>query len=440
MKATNYNLPYLQDTTILDVIGEQSIYAMIDKFGRVEYANANMCKLLGYSENELLGEPLKLLESPLHSGLVYKTLWKTIKSKEKWNGELKAKDHYNNDLWLDTTVIPVDKESKLVYLVICKDNTKLKLQNKELIAERNKNNMFLKSIPFRIFSISKFGKILKVNKDFWEEEVNDIIDTYIYDYIGFNCYEEFKNNIYESFKSKKARQFDFFDFDFKGAKSFYSSIVSPNFNALGEVDSLTLCINDVTEFKELDKEVEEKEAKYRLIYKSIDVGIIVVADHEGKIREWNRGAELAFGYTEKEILGRPLAVLTSKTYRESSIKELANAVKLLKNNKQVDIIEMQCLKKNGKEFPVEFTFSSLTFNGKMSYCAMMLDVSDRKNLKEKLKQKTEDLELFLYRSAHDLRAPFASAKGLINLLKDTVISCAPTLTSNAESPVVSNVF
>ncbi|OIQ22286.1 PAS domain S-box protein [Lacinutrix sp. MedPE-SW] len=418
MKAAKYNLPYTEDKRIIDIVGEHSIFTVVDKFGRVEYANSNFCTTLGINLKEVLGEPLKILESPLHSGLLYKNLWKSIKAKEKWNGVLQAKNINDVNIWLDTTIIPIEKEHKLVYLIVFKDVTEIHQKNIVLLNEQKSKKVFLKSIPFHVFSITKYGKILKVNKQFLDTEARNVVGTYIYDYISFSCYDIFKTNIYTAFKNKKTKHFKFYDFDFKGAKSYYRAVISPNFNEIGEVVSLTLCVNDVTDFIEIDKKEQEREAKYRLIYKSIDVGIIVVANSAGKIKEWNKGAELAFGYKEKEILGRPFAILTTEKNRERNIKELLTAVEKLEDNKNVDIIELQCLRKNGEEFPVEFTLSSLTINGKTSYCAMMLDISKRKTLENKLQEKTEDLESFLYRSAHDLRAPFASAQGLLNLLKE----------------------
>ncbi len=163
-------------------------------------------------------------------------------------------------------------------------------------------------------------------------------------------------------------------------------------------------------------------AKYRSIYQSINVGIIVVTDCQGNITEWNQGAELAFGYSKLEILGRPLTNLTSKKFRNGNIKELLKGINKIKNNQNVDTIEMYCLRKNGEEFPVEFALSGLDVDDNCFYCAVMLDITKRKELEDRLLQKTKDLELFLYRSAHDLKAPFSSAEGLLNLLKDEEVN------------------
>ncbi|MCF7559925.1 PAS domain S-box protein [Sabulilitoribacter multivorans] len=170
------------------------------------------------------------------------------------------------------------------------------------------------------------------------------------------------------------------------------------------------------------KESNIAHSKYRSIYQSINAGIIVVTDDKGNVTEWNKGAESAFGYSKVEILGHPLTVLMSKKFRKKNIKELLKGINKIKRNQKADTIEMYCLRKDGKEFPVEFALSSLSVDNNDFYCAIMLDITKRKGLEDKLKQKTKDLELFLYRSAHDLKAPFSSAEGLINLLKDEEVN------------------
>src|SRR5690554_6508169 len=99
------------------------------------------------------------------------------------------------------------------------------------------------------------------------------------------------------------------------------------------------------------------ELKYSNIFQSINVGIIVVANSSGDIIERNKGAELAFGYPETQIIGVPLTVLISKKHVATGVKELLKAVEKLDNNMYGENIEMLGLKKNGQEFPVEFTIS-----------------------------------------------------------------------------------
>jgi len=420
MEAFNYLIQDTPNENVIDILKDNAIISITDPIGRIEFANDNFCKILECNPSKLIGEPHKLLKSHLHSDKVYKDLWKTIKKGEKWHGILNDNSYNGKPFWLETTIVPIkdSKKNIIKYISIYKDVTEYYKTNTSLLETNLEKSQFLRAIPLNVFSITRHGKIVKTNKGFNCSKPEDLSGTYIYDYFNWKSFESIKNNIEKAFTDKLTHQFEFLDLDTDGKKNMFSAIISPNYNDLGGVDSATIAINEITKFKGVSDKLKDSEAKFRLIYQSINVGIIVVADEKGNISEWNKGAEAAFGYSEIEVIGRPLTLLMSKEYKKANIKELIKAIKRIKNNKNADIIEMCCLRKNGEEFPIEFALSLSNIDGNEIYCAMMLDISKRKHLEAKLKQKTKDLELFLYRSAHDLRAPFSSAQGLINLLKE----------------------
>ncbi|WP_452232438.1 PAS domain S-box protein [Lacinutrix sp. MEBiC02595] len=420
MEAIKYNLSHvLNDSVLVDVI-ENSIVSVTDALGRIEYANDKFCEILECDANRLVGETHKLLKSPLYSGEIYKNLWRTIKMEKKWNGVLTDVSSTGKIFWLDTTIIPIRNEGEkgLKYLSIYKDVTKYHNENEKLVACKSTNESFLQSMPLNVFTITRHGKILNANKNFCNKEIGELIGTYIYDYFITTSFEAFKNNIDKVYIDKAINQFELYDFDSNGKKIFFSAVVSPNYDKLGVIISSTIALREITDFKDLSDDLIDSEAKFRAIYQSINVGIIVVADEKGNVTEWNKGAEAAFGYAEEEIIGRSLTVLMSKKYRNGNIKELLRVVNKIKNKQNVDIIEMCCLRKNGEHFPVEFALSNGNVGENIFYCAMMFDISNRKSLENKLNKKTEELELFLYRSAHDLKAPFSSAEGVLSLLKE----------------------
>lgn len=163
-------------------------------------------------------------------------------------------------------------------------------------------------------------------------------------------------------------------------------------------------------------------SRYKSIYQSNNVGVVVVTDSQGIIIEWNKAAELAFGYLKKEILGYPLSVLISNRFKKRNIKELLRAIDKIKYKNKTGTIEMYCVRKNEKEFPVEFTLNTINTENNNIYCATIIDITKRKKLEDKLKQQTNALQIYLNRIKHDIVAPFASAEGLLDLLKDEEVS------------------
>ena len=440
MEALKLHISHNLNQNMTSLLKEHSIITITDSMSRIEYANANFCEIFERNTNHIIGETLELFKSHLHSGELYKELWRTIKMGRKWSGVLTDTTASGKTIWLDTTIMPIeDHEDHIVkYFAIYKDITENYTKNIELQEQKNTQDNFLKSMPLHMFSVTKHGKILNVNKAYLGLEVNELKGTYIYDYLNPEVFEVFKKNIDAIYLNKTSLQFETFDFDVEGRKKHSVVSISPTFNDYRGIESVIVTIQEVAKQITIVDNNRERETNYKSIYKSINVGIIIVADHKGNITEWNKGAELAFGYSELEILGCQLSVLITKNQRNQNIKELLKAVKELKNDKKNDIIEMSCLRKNGEEFPVEFALSSLNVNGQNFYCAMMLDITKRKALQNKLKQKTKDLELFLYRSAHDLRAPFSSAQGLLNLLKEEEAKDEISLLTEMLSTTINN--
>lgn len=419
MEAIKYYLSSSLNEGILSLIKDNSIFTITDSLGRLEFVSDNYCTLLESSTNKLLGETQELWKSHLHTDMLYKNLWRTIKMKRKWTGVLSETLPSGKTIYLDTTIIPVKDEfdNSVKYVGLYDDVTVIHQKNNQLKNRNSEDRDFLNIMPFHVFLITKHGKVLNVNKSYKDLEVSEVIGTYIYDYVSLDSFEVLKKNIDNVSTERVPNQFEIIEEDSTGKRCNYSVLVSPVFNEMGGMASLTVMIKENLQTYSINKD-REVGSKCRLIYQSINVGIIVLTDSKGNITEWNKGAELAFGYATTEIVGKPLTVLISRKHRKTSIKELLNVTKKLENNQDIDLIEMYCLSKYKEEFPVEFALSSLTFRGKTIYCAMMLDISKRKALENKLKQKTKDLELFLYRSAHDLKAPFSTAEGLLNLLKE----------------------
>lgn len=175
---------------------------------------------------------------------------------------------------------------------------------------------------------------------------------------------------------------------------------------------------DISDLKNRCETIKNDSAMYHQIYDSVKIGIVVVLDRNGHILKWNKGAESSFGYSAFDVLGKPLAFLMAKKYRKEHFADFLRLLERYKRKSQQDLVDLKCINHLGEEFPVEIVLSKWTIREEDFYGVKMLDISKRMAFQKKLEQKTKELELFLYRSAHDLNTPFASAQGLINLMKD----------------------
>jgi len=136
---------------------------------------------------------------------------------------------------------------------------------------------------------------------------------------------------------------------------------------------------------ELEERVEQRtallalsHARTRAIFETALDGIVTM-DHEGRITEFNSGAELIFGYRRDEVLGRSLAeVLIPAALRE---RHCAGLVRYLATGAAVVLgkrIELTGLRADGSEVPVELSINRMPDDGPPSFAAFVRDLTERK--------------------------------------------------------------
>ena len=102
----------------------------------------------------------------------------------------------------------------------------------------------------------------------------------------------------------------------------------------------------------------------------------------GDITFWNRSAEATFGYTEAEVLGRPITMLIAESDRAAYKAALPdpNADDLTFGH----IIEVTGFRKDGSRFPCEFSLAALHGREGTAFTAVVRDVIERKQSQDTL--------------------------------------------------------
>lgn len=164
---------------------------------------------------------------------------------------------------------------------------------------------------------------------------------------------------------------------------------------------------------------------------------ILIADERGKITRVNPSAEKLFGYESGELIGQSLEVLVPKRFSGS---HHAHREKFNENphaRKMGQGIDLFGLKKDGSEIAVEISLSPYsTEEGKFTI-AFIVDITHRKQLDEKLKHYSQELEIQvrnrtmileeaiqeLEKTKHDLNVALEKEREL-NELKSRFVSMA----------------
>jgi len=129
---------------------------------------------------------------------------------------------------------------------------------------------------------------------------------------------------------------------------------------------------------------EQKESATRvqsLMDSALDA--VVSMDETGKVIAWNPQAEVIFGYSREESLGRDVAdLIVPPVHREAHRQGMARFISTNSPSILGRRIEITGMRSDGTEFPVELTISGLLQNNKHVFNAYIRDITDRKKHEE----------------------------------------------------------
>lgn len=143
-------------------------------------------------------------------------------------------------------------------------------------------------------------------------------------------------------------------------------------------------------------------------------------DLDGTIRFANRAAKEMFAVDDLTYINEVIQEADFKRFREWLEKCFASDFSLGESR----IIEVNCIKRGGKAFPAEFTFSRLPLN-KDNHAALcgIRDLTElrahqiqQKKYVRKLELSNQELEEFCHIAAHDLKEPVNAVYNHVNII------------------------
>jgi PAS domain S-box-containing protein len=178
-------------------------------------------------------------------------------------------------------------------------------------------------------------------------------------------------------------------------------------NDQGKLIGLQGTTRDITERRKAEESLRESEEKFRSMSSAAQDAIIMIEEN-GKVVLWNNSAERILGYTHEEILGREFhAVLAPSHYKEAYTKGINKFRKTGQGPAVGKTIELEAVRKDGTEIPVELSLSAVMLSGRWCAIGILRDITDRKRAEEE-KARIEDQ----YRQAQKMESVGRLAGGV----------------------------
>ena len=147
---------------------------------------------------------------------------------------------------------------------------------------------------------------------------------------------------------------------------------------------------------------------------------IIVADQDMRILLFSKGAEVIFGYSAPEVLGRHIELLIPQERRAAHQQRVQSfAAGAILSRRMSNRQDVTGLTRDGRLAPIEVGLSKLTTRTGMIYTAIIRDISESLQAEAELNQAVSDAtaanaakSAFLAAMSHEVRTPLNGVLGM----------------------------
>ncbi len=257
-----------------------------------------------------------------------------------------------------------------------------KLLQKELRESEEKYRQIFNKSPQGICHFNADGVVTACN-----ENLAAILGAPKEKIVGINMLKTFTDqNQLKALKLALSGEIGHFQGDYRsvtgGKLSTMKTIYSPIISADGTITGGIAIVEDITEKKKVEEELQFSEKKYRELFENSSNSILI-SEMDGTIIDCNKISEILTGYEKIELIGKNLNQFSEIFQSESLPIMIARFKEILQP------IEIQIYRKDGLILWVEVAISAVNYGDHRYIQVIFQDISERKRMEQQLRSSEE---------------------------------------------------
>lgn len=178
-------------------------------------------------------------------------------------------------------------------------------------------------------------------------------------------------------------------------------------------NAVQIVFRDISEKKRTEAMVRKNETLFTELFNSIPMATVML-DETGKVLQINEGFRKMFGYELAELKGHNL---NDHIVPEELRNEGIDLNNLITENRIISVETVRRHKNGQLVNVILYGVPVMQDKQTIGIYGVYVDITDRIRVEEELKIRNAELDNFVYKVSHDLRAPLSSILGLVNLSK-----------------------
>jgi len=189
-----------------------------------------------------------------------------------------------------------------------------------------------------------------------------------------------------------------------GSRFWADVVISPIHGEDGEVQGFVKVTRDLTERRRIEEQLRQSEERIRLMIESVKDYAIFLLDPQGRVANWNPGAERMKGYAPEEIIGQHF----SRFYppEDSNSGKPARELEIAASTGHFEE-EAWRIRKDGSRFWASVVLSAVRnpAGELIGFTKVTRDMTERKRIAEELAERTRQQLAVSQLGLHALQTP-----------------------------------